>query len=491
MKQLLYSFRSRQDEPGFLVVAIDARAFLLHLGSRQWIELGNPSPAGGDSHTSTCDAVTEKDSDQNLLQIQAVAGCAVKEEATDNTVIYCAVARQSKQLSIYRLKDWNVNDEPASVPPPLSVIQPHTIHQAPKRVSSMVLASSLRPVPILVTSDLAGDVFAYSLTHGSTLVTAKEAADEGQLRHRKLLLGHTASMLTGVAFCPDCTDNELPRYILTADRDEKIRVTHFPSTFDIHGFLFGHTAFVSCLAVLDKNLCLSCGGDSSLRVWNIETCKLLGTLHLQIGDGTGVPCDMCASAVEEVDGGGRIRVAVIYDRCTILDLFALSMPKNDFEDVQFEKVEQVHLPGQPLGLSNDGSTFFILVQEPHFLQVHDWRGQKCSVPASMQQCNTLAMEQEARLPTAILERDHEDELKMVKNEETRGPALLLPWNNADRKDVAFQKRKRQRSSRKSRKEHENDTSSKASVEDEPEKEETADVETSEAEPKHSNAESVE
>ena len=30
------------------------------------------------------------------------------------------------------------------------------------------------------------------------------------------------------------------RYVLTADRDEKIRVSHFPQTFNIHGFCLGH-----------------------------------------------------------------------------------------------------------------------------------------------------------------------------------------------------------------------------------------------------------
>ncbi|KAJ2995419.1 WD repeat-containing protein 4 [Globomyces sp. JEL0801] len=97
-----------------------------------------------------------------------------------------------------------------------------------------------------------------------------------------LLLGHV-SILTDMAWSLDS------QYLLTADRDEKIRVNHYPATYDIHQFCLGHTEFVSKLIVLPgppnvkqsammkgvHNLLISGGGDDFLCVWDYETGKLL------------------------------------------------------------------------------------------------------------------------------------------------------------------------------------------------------------------------
>lgn len=49
-----------------------------------------------------------------------------------------------------------------------------------------------------------------------------------------LVLGH-ASMITAMQLSLD--DN----YIVTSDRDEHIRVSHYPDGFNIEAFCFGHT----------------------------------------------------------------------------------------------------------------------------------------------------------------------------------------------------------------------------------------------------------
>ncbi len=64
------------------------------------------------------------------------------------------------------------------------------------------------------------------------------------------------------------------RYILTADRDEKIRVSRYPAAHDIHCYCLGHTEFVTGLAVLrrqEEGLVLSSSGDGTVRCWNYET----------------------------------------------------------------------------------------------------------------------------------------------------------------------------------------------------------------------------
>jgi tRNA (guanine-N(7)-)-methyltransferase subunit TRM82 len=60
------------------------------------------------------------------------------------------------------------------------------------------------------------------------------------------------------------------KYILTADRDEHIRVSRgIPQTYVIEGFCLGHTEFVSrlCVPSTCPEVLISGGGDDELVVW--------------------------------------------------------------------------------------------------------------------------------------------------------------------------------------------------------------------------------
>eukprot|EP00977_Amphora_coffeiformis_P029789 scaffold42784_cov214-Amphora_coffeaeformis.AAC.16 len=481
MKQLVYAFPS--DDAEFFVVALNDRAFVgstSPASGRRLLELlpttsTRTTPARDDDNVGK-EEDTPKDQqkvdDASILplqQIQAVAGCQSRQD-DNHPVLFFAVARQSKQLCIYCVTlDQLVSNDKGN-DSSLSIITtiPHlTLHQSPKRVSSMVFAdipattakTTMPPLTVLVTGDLAGDAFAYSLTQASTEITAKEAADEGRLQHRRLLVGHTASMLTSVAFCSPHQSAETNKFILTADRDEKIRVTHFPSTFEVHGFLFGHTAFVSCMTVAGQE-CFSCGGDSTLRVWNVPKCQEQACLDLQSGLDkfevtVGVPCEIC---VGEKEASGRRAVAVIYDRSNHLDLFSVETSSDNNNNTVTNIVErtQISLPGQPLGLASLGSKFIVLVQEPHYVCCYDWNGQVCdTLPPALQRCNDLATHCQLALPTSVLERDNRGELKMSKNVETRSSAHLMPWNNAKRKDIASASKKRSKKRRQKNRERDN------------------------------------
>eukprot|EP01061_Rhynchopus_euleeides_P006835 TRINITY_DN15844_c0_g1_i1.p1 TRINITY_DN15844_c0_g1~~TRINITY_DN15844_c0_g1_i1.p1 ORF type:complete len:360 (+),score=162.37 TRINITY_DN15844_c0_g1_i1:174-1253(+) len=81
----------------------------------------------------------------------------------------------------------------------------------------------------------------------------------------KFILGHTASMITGLEFC---YSNKL---IATADKDEHVRLTRYPDTHIIERFCFGHDGFVSSLVVLSDDLIATGGGDGQVRVWRVPT----------------------------------------------------------------------------------------------------------------------------------------------------------------------------------------------------------------------------
>lgn len=63
------------------------------------------------------------------------------------------------------------------------------------------------------------------------------------------------------------------RFIVTSDRDEKVRITNYPATHDIEAFCVGHKEFVSSVAFFKDNLLLSASGDKTLRLWNYRNGK--------------------------------------------------------------------------------------------------------------------------------------------------------------------------------------------------------------------------
>ncbi|KAJ3335845.1 WD repeat-containing protein 4 [Kappamyces sp. JEL0680] len=112
----------------------------------------------------------------------------------------------------------------------------------------------------LFLGDRAGDLYAFSIATG--------------LGDPKLLLG-AVSILTDFVFTSD------EKFLITSDRDEKIRINHYPQVFDIEHFCLGHQQYVSkLLHIPHTDLFVSGGGDEHLFVWNYKTGKLLKTLDL-------------------------------------------------------------------------------------------------------------------------------------------------------------------------------------------------------------------
>ena len=97
----------------------------------------------------------------------------------------------------------------------------------------------------------------------------------------KLLLGHV-SMLTDLVYTTREVHGKQRGYIITADRDEHIRISRGPpQSHVIEGFCLGHKEFVSkvCL-VPDTNLLVSGGGDEWIGVWEWPSFKLRRKLNL-------------------------------------------------------------------------------------------------------------------------------------------------------------------------------------------------------------------
>ncbi|XP_054021722.1 tRNA (guanine-N(7)-)-methyltransferase non-catalytic subunit WDR4 [Dryobates pubescens] len=133
-----------------------------------------------------------------------------------------------------------------------------SVRSVSRRCTSLVITAAEDKI---LVADKSGDVYSYSIT---------EPQADG-----KLELGHL-SLLLDVALSPD------DRYIITADRDEKIRVSLAKASHNIVSFCLGHKEFVSKILVIPNypDLLLSASGDSTLRLWEYKSGEEVYCCHL-------------------------------------------------------------------------------------------------------------------------------------------------------------------------------------------------------------------
>lgn len=139
----------------------------------------------------------------------------------------------------------------------------------------------------IVISDKFGDVFHYPL-HPTSLPPLPLPTEKKENERRPsnslishpsksegvLVLGHT-SLLTDFLLVKE-------GFIVTADRDEHVRVSWFPEGYNIESFCLGSTSFVSKVHLLKSNpaLLVSGGGEEVLRVWEWKQGKQVGSVRL-------------------------------------------------------------------------------------------------------------------------------------------------------------------------------------------------------------------
>ncbi|XP_069437834.1 tRNA (guanine-N(7)-)-methyltransferase non-catalytic subunit WDR4 isoform X1 [Ovis canadensis] len=150
---------------------------------------------------------------------------------------YFVLTDDSKRLILFRTNPW----------------QCLSVRTVVRRCTALTFMASEEKI---LVADKSGDVYSFSVLepHGG-----------GSLE-----LGHL-SMLLDVAVSPD------DRFVLTADRDEKIRVSWAAAPHSIESFCLGHTEFVSRIFVVPNHpeLLLSSSGDRTLRLWEYRSGREL------------------------------------------------------------------------------------------------------------------------------------------------------------------------------------------------------------------------
>jgi WD40 repeat protein len=82
----------------------------------------------------------------------------------------------------------------------------------------------------------------------------------------KLLFGHLAAVSAS-------SFSDKRRLLISADRDEKIRITNYPHVWNIESFLFGHRKYVCALCWFDHDTqtrLVSAGADGQVILWDIS-----------------------------------------------------------------------------------------------------------------------------------------------------------------------------------------------------------------------------
>lgn len=127
---------------------------------------------------------------------------------------------------------------------------------------------------VIVVGDKFGDVYHY----GRDDTTQSDGNGKETKAEQLPIIGHV-SMLTSVLLTRSGPDEK--RLIISADRDEHIRVSNFPNGHNIEAYCLGHTQFISTLCILEQTTTLvSAGGDEYLAFWDYTTGKQIRTMEM-------------------------------------------------------------------------------------------------------------------------------------------------------------------------------------------------------------------
>ncbi|KAI0306130.1 WD40-repeat-containing domain protein [Multifurca ochricompacta] len=173
--------------------------------------------------------------------------------AVNYNFTHLATAGDDKQLKVWAIDGLQLLSE----------------RELPKKPTQIEFTRSGQTI---IVADKFGDVFSYPLTPLKTATPPPAPSREADTltSHESpsggtLILGHT-SLLTAFLLTSDET------HIITADRDEHIRVSWFPQGYVIESFCLGHKKFVSALHIprdpIAHDILVSGGGDPVLKVWD-------------------------------------------------------------------------------------------------------------------------------------------------------------------------------------------------------------------------------
>lgn len=240
---------------------------------------------------------------------------------------------------------------------------------------------------VLIVGDKAGDIW---------------GIDHALSRHPVLCGGHTTSVITDMV----SHDN----WVISCDRDEKIRVSKFPDMVNVKSYCLGHKDVVTSLSFMrvigeTTSLLISTSWDHQIILWNYEEGLKVGQfIHQKESSLHEVPTADAADIEEEGEGieeknydehnagnypikavaptGGSSYLAVIYKKKQHVNLFSVhKVPVVDtFNNLEasvsalpyeIRLVATIALPEEPTDIIFlDTNELVVLLPEPHVLKAY-------------------------------------------------------------------------------------------------------------------------
>ncbi|CAJ1078629.1 tRNA (guanine-N(7)-)-methyltransferase non-catalytic subunit WDR4 [Xyrichtys novacula] len=215
----------------------------------------------------------------------------------------------------------------------------------------------------LLAADKSGDVYSFSVT---------KTHKEGELK-----MGHL-SMLLAVTLSPD------NKFIITADRDEKIRVSHLRAPYNIQAFCLGHQQFVSSLLIpaAHPHWLLSGSGDGTLKLWEFESGRKLQSYDLKDLEETP-PSDADKqnnpTVCRIISSPDARHVAVLCDRVSTIQFFTL---RKEGEE-KIIPLSRLSLPHCPVDMTFDpeGRLWVLMESKDCPLQIYTHRDDSWEISA--------------------------------------------------------------------------------------------------------------
>ncbi|CAE6426329.1 unnamed protein product [Rhizoctonia solani] len=182
----------------------------------------------------------------------------IRIAAVDGTYQHLVTSGDDKRLRV-----WSVND-----------LKELNCREIPKRANVLKLSQDGQTI---LAADKFGDIFSYPLILPDPTQQPQPTGTPGSKSvavamhdnpHGTLILGH-ASIVTDFVL----TYGE--KQVVSADRDEHVRVSWYPEGWDVDRYCLGHKKFVSALEIPSwaPSILISGGGDPELYVWEYKTGK--------------------------------------------------------------------------------------------------------------------------------------------------------------------------------------------------------------------------